>query len=83
MAEHPPGRADAEQVGVVDAVRPGQQRVHQRQRLTARPVANADQRVGRLLQPQPLRQGGGQHQPRVGHSVVVVEPDVDAVQIMR
>jgi hypothetical protein len=80
VAQHPPGRPRAQQVGVVDAVRPGQQRVDQRQRLAARPVADADQLIGRLLQPEMLREGRGQHQPRVGHSMLVVEADLHAVQ---
>jgi hypothetical protein len=43
-------------------------------------VAKVDQLVGGLLQPEPLGQGGGQQQPRVGDRVLVIEHDIDMVK---
>jgi hypothetical protein len=51
----------------------------QRHRLSAAATA-IDQLVGGLLDPQPLGQGGGQQQARVGDGVGVVEGDVELVQ---
>ena len=64
MAEHPAGGAAAQQVGVVDAVPTRQHGVDKRQQLAAGPVragplAKVDQRIGGLLDPEPLGQGGG------------------------
>jgi hypothetical protein len=36
----------------------------------ARPLAQVDQRIGGLLDPEPLGQGGSQQQARVGDGVV-------------
>jgi hypothetical protein len=44
------------------------------------PLAEVDELVGGLLDPQPLGQGGGQQQPRSGDRVGVVEGDVELVQ---
>jgi len=46
----------------------------------ARPLAQIDQRIGGLLDPQPLGQGGHQQQARVGDRVGVVEAGVEPVQ---
>jgi hypothetical protein len=85
MAEHPAGGATAQQVGVVDAVPTRQHRVDQGQQLAAWPVrasplAQIDQRIGGLLDPEPLGQGGGQQQARVGDGMGVIEGDVELVQ---
>jgi hypothetical protein len=63
VAEHLAGGAAAQQVGVVDAVPTRQHRVDQGQQLAAGPVragplTQVDQRIGGLLDAQPLRQGG-------------------------
>jgi hypothetical protein len=50
----------------------------------ASPLTQVDQRVGGLLDPQPLGQCGSQQQAGVGHGVgvvkAVVKADVDLVQ---
>jgi hypothetical protein len=62
-----------------------QHRVDQGQQLAAgpvraRPLAQIDQRIGGLLDPQPLGQGGRQQEARVGDGVGVVEAGVELVQ---
>ena len=47
----------------------------------ASPLAQIDQRIGGLLDPQPLGQGGSQQQARVGDRVGVVEAGVELVQV--
>jgi len=59
--------------------------MHQGQQLAAGPVrasplAQVDQRIGGLLDAQPLGQGGRQQQPRVGDRVGVVNAAVELVQ---
>ena len=86
VAEHLAGGAAAQQGGVVDAVPTRQQRVDQGQQLAAgpvraRPLAQVDQRIGGLLDPQPLGQGGRQRQAGVGDGVGVVEAGVELVQV--
>jgi hypothetical protein len=85
VAEHLAGGAAAQHVGVVDAVPTRQHRVDQGQQLAAgpvctRPLAQIDQRIGGLLDAQPLGQRGRQQQPGVGHGVGVVKGDVELVQ---
>ena len=85
MAEHLAGSATAQQVGVVDAVPTRQHRVDQGQQLAARmcragPLAQVDQRIGGLLDAQPLGQRSRQQQARVCDGVGVVEADVELVQ---
>jgi hypothetical protein len=85
MAQHAGGLSAAQQVGVVDAVPTREQRVDQGQQLAAgpvraRPLAQIDQRIGGLLDPQPLGQGGRQQQAGVGDGVGVVEAGVELVQ---
>jgi hypothetical protein len=46
----------------------------------ASPLAQIDQPIGGLLDPQPLGQGGSQQQAGVGDGVGVVEADVELVQ---
>jgi hypothetical protein len=68
MAEHLAGGAAAQQVGVVDAVGTRQHRLDQGQQLAPRmggasPLAQVDQRIGGLLDAQPLGQRGGSSGP--------------------
>jgi hypothetical protein len=44
-----------------------------------RPVAEVDQLVGGLLDPEPLGQGRGQQRPRVGDRALVIERHPDLV----
>jgi hypothetical protein len=46
----------------------------------AGPLAQVDQRIGGLLDAEPLGQGGWQQQACVGDGVGVVEADVELVQ---
>ncbi|HEY3035627.1 MAG TPA: SpvB/TcaC N-terminal domain-containing protein [Streptosporangiaceae bacterium] len=85
VAQHAGGLSAAQQVGVVDAVPTRQHRMHQGQQLPAGmggagPLAQVDQRIGGLLDAQPLGQRGRQQQTRVGDGVGVVEADVELVQ---
>jgi hypothetical protein len=85
VTEHPRGRPDAQHLDVVDAVPTGEQAMHHRQDLAARPggtgpFAEVDQLVGGLLDPQPVGQGGGQQQPGVGDQALVIERRIDLVQ---
>ena len=78
MAQHLAGGATAQQVGVVDAVPTRQHRVDQGQQLAAGPVrasplAQVDQRIGGLLDAQPLGQRGRQQRSRIGHRMGVVK----------
>jgi hypothetical protein len=82
VTQHLAGGAAAQQVGVVDAVPTRQHRVDQGQQLAAwpvraRPLAQVDQRIGGLLDAQPLGQRGRQQQPRVGDRVGVVKAGVE------
>jgi hypothetical protein len=77
VTEHGGGLCAAQQLAVVDTVPTRQHRVDQGQQLAARvrragPLAKVDQRIGGLLEPEPLGQGGGQQQARVGDGVGVV-----------
>jgi hypothetical protein len=88
MAEHLGGLPGAQQVGVVGAVRPGDDRVHQGQHLASWPVgtstvAKVHQRVDHLLDAEPLGKRGGQQQPGVGDRVGVVERDDEGVGAVR
>jgi hypothetical protein len=85
MAEHPAGGAAAQQGGVVDTVPTRDHGVDQGQQLAPRmggasPLAQVDQRIGGLLDAQPLGQRGRQQQPRVGDRVGVVEARVELVE---
>jgi hypothetical protein len=46
----------------------------------ASPLAQVDQRIGGLLDAQPLGQGGRQQQARVGDGMGVVEAGVELVE---
>jgi hypothetical protein len=46
----------------------------------ASPLAQVDQRIGGLLDPEPLGQGGSQQQAGVGDGVGIVEADVELVR---
>jgi hypothetical protein len=78
VAEHRRGGPGAQQVGVVDAVRPSDDRVDQGQHLAPRavvagPLAKVDQLVDDRLDAKAFGKGGGQQQPGVGDGVVIVE----------
>jgi hypothetical protein len=75
VAEHSAGGAAAQQVGVVDAVPTRNHRMHQGQQLAAGmgragALAQVDERIGGLLDAQPLGQGGRQQQARIGDRMV-------------
>jgi hypothetical protein len=81
---HPTG-ATAQQVGVVDAAPARDHGVDQGQQLAARVgcaglLTQVDQRIGGLLDAQPLGQGGGQQQASAGDRVGVVKRDVELVK---
>jgi hypothetical protein len=85
VAEHAGGRPGAQHLDVVDAVATGEQAVHHRQDLAARsggtgPLAEVDQLVGGLLDPEPVSERGGQQQARIGDHALVIERDMDLVQ---
>jgi len=46
----------------------------------AGPVAKIDQRVGELLDPEPLGEGCGQQQPGAGDGSLAIERNVDVVE---
>jgi hypothetical protein len=71
--------------GVVDAVPTREHGVNQGQQLAAgmgraRPISQIDQRIGGLLDAQPLGQRGSQQQACVGDGVGVVKGDVELVE---
>jgi hypothetical protein len=75
VAQHPAGGAAAQQGGGVDPVPTRQHGVDQGQQLAPRmggasPLAHVDQRIGGLLDAQPLGQRGRQQQTGVGDRVV-------------
>jgi hypothetical protein len=85
VPEHAGGRPAAQQLYVVDAVPARDHGVDHGEQLRswvgrARPVAEIDQLVGGLLDPQPLGERGGQQQPGRGDRVLVIERDIDLVQ---
>jgi hypothetical protein len=85
VAEDAGGRPAAQQLHVVDAVATSDQGMHQREQLApglgrAGAVAEVDELVGGLLDPQPLGQGGGQQQASMGDGPRIVEGDIDLVQ---
>ena len=75
----------AQQLHVIDAVATGDQGVDQGEQLAPGPgrpgsVAEVDELVGGLLDPQPLGQGCRQQQPGAGDGPRVIEGDLDLVQ---
>ena len=87
-AQHPPGAAGTQGVGVVNAVAAGQRRGHQGHQLVARVgpargIPQVDVFVRQFTKPQAQGQGGGQQQPGIGHQAVIVEGDLDAVGVLK
>ena len=87
MAQHPPGGAGAQPVGITDPLPAGQGRVDQGHRLDAdvgRTGRLAEIDVGgeQLAEPEPLSQAGGKDQAGIGDSMVMVEGDGDPVRAM-
>ena len=81
----PAGGAAAQQVGVVDAAPTRQHRGDQGQQLGAGPVragplAQVDQRLGGLLDPKSVGQGGAHQRALLGDGVGVVEAGVELVE---
>jgi hypothetical protein len=83
MTDDLTGRARAQDVGVIDAVAAGQQRVDHGEQLAAGTVTDADQLVDQRLDTQVLAQRRGQNQPRVSDHPIAVERDLNAVQRVR
>ena len=86
-AQHPRGPASTQHVGIVNAVATGQSGCHQRHDLVARVgsawgTAQVQVLINQLGQAQMQCQGGRQDQPSIGHQVVVVEGDLDAVGVV-
>ena len=86
-AQHPPGAAGAQRIGVVDAVAAGQRGGHQGHHLVAGvgPAwgpAQVQMPVNQLGQAQVLGEGGRKQQPGVVDQAVVVEGDLDAVEVV-
>ena len=76
----------AQGIGVVDTVAAGQGGGHQRHQLIAgvgppRGAAQVQVLLNQLRQAQTPGQGGGKHQPGIGHQAMVVEGDLDAVGV--
>ena len=76
----------AQRIGVVDTVAAGQGGSHQRHQLIAgvgppRGAAQVQVLLNQLRQAQTPGQGGGKHQPGIGHQAMVVEGDLDAVGV--
>jgi hypothetical protein len=85
VAKHRLGGPAAQQLHVVDAVPARDDGMDQGEQLASglgrtRPIAEVDEPVGDLLDPQPLRQGRGQQQPGAGHRTLVVQGDPDLVR---
>ena len=85
VAEHAGGRPAAQQFQVVDAVGAGDHGMDQGEQLApgtgrTRPLAEIDQLVGGLLDPQPLGQRGGQQQASVHNGPWIIKRDLDLVQ---
>jgi hypothetical protein len=81
VPEHRLRLAGAQQVAVVDAVGPGEDRVHERHHLAPRPggpgpAAEVDGLVDEALQPEPVGEGRRQDEAGAGHRPIVVEDDL-------
>ena len=88
VLEHLGARSGAQHVGVVDVAGPGHHGMDERQDLASRPEPadaprQVDGGVTELLEPEPLGQGGDEHQPGVGHQVRLVEGHRDPVDSAR
>ena len=87
-AQHPPGAAGAQRIGIVDAVAAGQRGGHQGHHLVAGvgPAwgpAQVQMPVNQLGQAQVLGQCGRKQQPGIVDQAVVVEGDLDAVEVLK
>jgi hypothetical protein len=85
MAEHLGGLAGAQHGHVVDPLRPGEQRRHQRR--TLQPdiscpgnTTELDVLIEELAHPYPLHQGSREQGPRVDHQMLLVEADADGIE---
>ena len=86
--EDPSGAARAQGVGVVDAFPTAEGRHDEREDLVAdvRPAGRSPKievRIDEFAQAQMVRQGGRQHQARVGHQAIVVERCAEPVEAVR
>ena len=84
MAQHLPGRAGAQGVGVTDPLTAGQDRVEQGHGLAAGVgragrLAEVEVGVEQLTQPESLGQTGDKDQAGVGDGMVVVEGDGELI----
>jgi hypothetical protein len=80
MAEQGPGAPGAQDVAVVDRIRPERHRLQQRADLATRPgsagaIAKLDGPIDQPLEAEPLDQGARQQHARVGDQPLVVELD--------
>ena len=85
VAQHRHGVTRAQHVGVVDGVAAGQRRVDEGHRLVADigasgRITEIDVFVEELAQSEVLGQRRRQHQPSVGHQMLVVEGHVETVE---
>ena len=84
MAQHLPGRAGAQGIGVTDPLTAGQGRVEQGHRLVtgvgrAGCVGEINVGVEQLTQPESLGQAGGKDQASIGDGMGVIEGDGDLI----
>ena len=87
-AEHAPGAAGAQRIGVGDAVAARERRGDQGQQLVAgvrppRRVTEVEVGVRQFTEAEPAGERGGEQQARVVHQAVVVEGDVYPVGVAR
>ena len=87
-AQHPPGAAGAQRIGVVDAVAARQRRGDQGHHLVSRVrpprrIPQVEVMVNQLGQAQVLGEGGRKQQPGVVDQAVVIEGNLDAVEVLK
>ena len=87
-AEHAPGAAGAQGIGVSDAVAAGERRGDQGQQLVAGVraawrITEVEVGVRQFTEAEPAGERGGEQQARVVHEAVVVEGDVYPVGVAR
>jgi hypothetical protein len=85
VTEHHLGAPGPEHVAVIDAVRPEQHRVDQREHLAPRPrrprpTAEPDRRIDERLEPQPPPQRHREHDPGVDDHPLVIEDNLGSVR---
>ena len=85
VAEHLPGPAGSKQIAVIDAVRAQRHRRDQGHHLGARigrprAVTEIDAVLDERLDPKPLSERRGQHDPRIRHHPLVIEHRLHTVQ---